>query len=102
MSLLAAPTTPHRQRHRALTPARFRLIPVRSPLLGESRLLSSPRPTEMFQFERFPPQGLCVQPWVTGHDPGRVSPFGHPRISALLAAPRGFRSLTRPSSAPGA
>jgi len=27
---------------------------------------------------------------VTGHDPGRVSPFGHPRISALLAAPRGF------------
>jgi hypothetical protein len=88
--LLAGPTTPKRQRHRAITPFRFRLIPVRSPLLRESRLLSLPHPTEMYQFERFPPQALCVQTWVTGHDPGRVSPFGHPRISALLAAPRGF------------
>jgi hypothetical protein len=88
--LLTDPTTPKRQRHRAITPFRFRLIPVRSPLLRESRLLSLPHPTEMYQFERFPPQALCVQTWVTGHDPGRVSPFGHPRISALLAAPRGF------------
>ena len=87
---LAGPTTPTRQRHRAITPHRFRLIPVRSPLLRESRLLSLPRPTEMFHFGRFPPQALCVQTWVTGHDPGRVSPFGHPRISAFLAAPRGF------------
>ena len=31
-------------------PARFRLFPVRSPLLGESRLISSPPGTEMFQF----------------------------------------------------
>jgi hypothetical protein len=84
------PTTPARQRRRAITPHRFRLIPVRSPLLRESRLLSFPRPTEMFQFGQFPPQALCVQTWVTGHDPCRVSPFGHPRISALLAAPRGF------------
>ncbi len=90
MRILAGPTTPTRQRHRAITPCRFRLFPVRSPLLGESRLLSLPRPTEMFQFRRFPPQALCVQTWVTGHDPGRVSPFGHPRISAFLAAPRGF------------
>jgi hypothetical protein len=88
--LLAGPTTPTRQRHRAITPHRFRLIPVRSPLLRESRLLSLPRGTEMFQFPRFPPQALCVQTWVTGHDPSRVSPFGHPRIKALLAAPRGF------------
>ena len=86
----AGPTTPNRQRHRAVTPARFRLIPVRSPLLGESRLLSLPRPTEMFHFGRFPPQALCVQTWVTGHDPGRVSPFGHLRITALSAAPRSF------------
>src|SRR6476660_1020890 len=71
-------------------PHRFRLIPVRSPLLGESRLLSLPRPTEMFHFGRFPPQALCVQTWVTGHDPGRVSPFGHLRIEASLAAPRSF------------
>ena len=88
--LLTSPTTPMWQRHRAITPHRFRLFPVRSPLLRESRLLSLPRGTEMFQFPRFPPQALCIQTWVTGHDPGRVSPFGHPRISALLAAPRGF------------
>ena len=27
---------------------------------------------------------------MTGHHPGRVPPFGHPRISAFSAAPRGF------------
>ena len=90
MRVLVGPTTPDRQRHRAITPVRFRLIPVRSPLLGESRLLSLPRPTEMFHFERFPPHTLCVQVWVTGHDPSRVSPFGHLRIKALSAAPRSF------------
>ena len=31
-------------------PVQFRLVPVRSPLLRESRLLSSPPGTEMFQF----------------------------------------------------
>ena len=31
-------------------PVRFRLVPVRSPLLGESRLISVPPGTEMFQF----------------------------------------------------
>ena len=38
-----------------LTRARFRLTPVRSPLLGGSRLLSLPRGTKMFQFPRLPP-----------------------------------------------
>src|SRR5918992_2018301 len=37
-----------------LTPAGFRLIPFRSPLLGESRLISFPRGTEMCQFPRLP------------------------------------------------
>jgi hypothetical protein len=32
----------------------FRLLPVRSPLLGKSLLISSPRGTEMFQFPRSP------------------------------------------------
>jgi hypothetical protein len=45
----------------ALTPARFGLIPFRSPLLGESRLISFPRGTEMFQFPRLPPTRLCIQ-----------------------------------------
>ena len=55
-------------------PDRFRLVPVRSPLLGESRLLSSPPGTEMFQFP-----GLC----------------GHPGINARSAAPPG---LSQPST----
>ena len=38
-----------------LTQHRFRLTPVRSPLLGGSRLLSLPRGTKMFQFPRLPP-----------------------------------------------
>jgi hypothetical protein len=35
---------------------------------------------------------------MTGHNPGRVSPFGHPRINARLQLPVAFRSLPRPSS----
>ena len=38
-----------------LTPVRFRLIPFRSPLLRESRLISFPLGTEMFQFPGLPP-----------------------------------------------
>src|SRR5205807_2914488 len=41
-------------------------------------------------FPTFPPLALCVQARVTGHDSSRVSPFGHPRITARLAAPRGL------------
>ena len=36
----------------------FGLVPPRSPLLRESRLISSRRATEMFQFARCPPLGL--------------------------------------------
>ena len=90
MPLLSGPTTPNWQRHQALTPARFGLFPFRSPLLRESLLLSFPRGTEMFQFPRFPLPALCVQTGVTLHDECRVSPFGHPRICARSAAPRGF------------
>ena len=88
--LLLAPTTPNWQRRKALPPARFGLIPFRSPLLRESLLLSSPRGTEMFQFPRFPLPALCVQAGVTPHHGCGVSPFGHPRIEAWSAAPRGF------------
>ena len=34
--------------------------------------------------------------------PGRVSPFGHPRIASCMRFPAAFRSFLRPSSAPGA
>jgi hypothetical protein len=86
----SGPTTPNWQRHQAIAPVRFRLFPFRSPLLGESRLFSFPRGTEMFQFPRFPPLALCVQARVTPHDGCGVSPFGHPRIEAWSAAPRGL------------
>ncbi len=46
--------------------------------------------TEMFQFPEFPLPVLCVQTGVPLHDEWWVSPFGHPRIRALSAAPRGF------------
>jgi hypothetical protein len=73
-----------------LAPTRFGLFPLRSPLLRESRLLSFPRGTEMFQFPRFPLPALCVQAGVTPHDGCRVSPFGHPRVNARSTALRGF------------
>ena len=48
------PVTPPVQRQRAITYRRFRLFPFRSPLLGESRLISTPQGTEMFQFPHWP------------------------------------------------
>ena len=49
-SAASVPATPPEKRPRAITLRRFGLFPVRSPLLGESRLLSLPTGTEMFQF----------------------------------------------------
>ena len=62
------------------------LFPFRSPLLWESRLISVPPVTVMFQFSGFAPRLLCIQSPVTLA--GRVSPFGNLRISAHLPAPR--------------
>lgn len=87
------PTTPTTQPLPGITRHRFGLIQFRSPLLPESRLFSLPAGTEMFHFPAFPPHCLCVQQRVTAHDDCRVSPFGHPRITARLTAPRG---LSRP------
>lgn len=87
------PTTPHTQPLPGITRKRFGLIRFRSPLLPESRLFSLPAGTEMFHFPAFPPHTLYIQVRVTAHDDCRVSPFGHPRITARLTAPRG---LSRP------
>ena len=67
---------------------RSRLLRVRSPLLPESRLISVPLPTEMFQFRRFASPALWIRAGMTLA--GRVSPFGNPRIKARLPAPRGL------------
>src|SRR5207248_7045646 len=72
---------------------RFGLFRVRSPLLAESSFLSSPRGTEMFHFPRFARARLCVRRAVRRHYPPWVSPFGHLRIKAWLAAPRSLSQL---------
>ena len=59
----SSPTTPTPQRLRAITWHRFGLFPFRSPLLGESRLLSLPTGTEMFQF---PALASCPYGFRTG------------------------------------
>src|SRR5690606_12564427 len=87
------PTTPRTQPLTGIPRTRFRLLRFRSPLLTESRLFSLPAGTEMFHFPAFPPHTLCVQVRVTPHDWCRVSPFGHPGITARLTAPPG---LSRP------
>ncbi len=83
------PTTPQRRK-----PPRFRLFPLRSPLLRESHLISLPLGTEMFQFPRLAP----ALKRATRLSPRQVAPFGYPRIYARLQLPEAFRSLPRPSS----
>ena len=83
------PTTPDEQRWHAITSIRFGLFPVRSPLLGESRLISDPPATEMFHFAGLPSPGY-VFTWRssffgTGGCPIRKSPD-----HSSLAAPRGL------------
>jgi hypothetical protein len=53
-------------------------------------LLSLPAGTEMFHFPALPPAALCIQAGATAHNGRRVSPFGNPRITAWLPAPRGI------------
>ena len=74
---------------------RFGLVPVRSPLLRESRLISVPRGTKMFQFPRFPPtaygfSGGCgsMTPRALPHSgiPGSTPADGSPRLFAAYHA----------------
>ena len=61
------------------------LFRFRSPLLSESRLMSIPRATEMFQFTRFASHSYV---FTARYPFGWVSPFGNLRIKACLPAPR--------------
>jgi hypothetical protein len=76
--------------------ARFGLIPFRSPLLGESRLISFPRGTEMFHFPRLPAPRLCVQRGLAPHYQRWVSPFGNPRIKGYSTPHRGLSQSFTP------
>ena len=78
----------------------FRLFPVRSPLLGESRLISFPPVTEMFQFA-----GFASTPYVFRCRYSIRSGFPHSDISGsklFWQLPEAFRSHIRPSSPPPA
>ena len=72
------------------------LVRVRSPLLTESRLMSFPPGTEMFQFPGFASttygfsRRYRIKRWV--------APFGDPRIKGCSPLPAAFRSVPRPSS----
>ena len=57
--------------------------------LGVLRWFSSPRSL---------PDSYVFREGMTGHDPCRVSPFGHPRVKACLQLTEAYRSLPRPSS----
>ena len=84
------PTTPNTQRPPPLTRIWFSLLRFRSPLLTEYLLL---RVLRCFTSPRNPPTNYLLHWRVTTHNHGRVSPFGHPRINAHQATPRG---LTQP------
>ena len=89
------PTTPGKLGLHPIALVRFRLFPFRSPLLRESRFLSFPRGTKMYQFPRLPPRALCVQARVRAHYRTWVSPFGNPRVEGCSAPHRG---LSQPST----
>ena len=62
------------------------LLPFRSPLLRESRLISFPPGTEMFQFPGFASAGLCIRPEDTL---ARGFPHSDPPRSKTLCVSRG-------------
>ena len=101
-TIMSCPTTPSRQHPQIIAPTWFRLFPFRSPLLRESRFLSFPRATKMFQFARLLPLHLWIQYRVPAHYHGWVSPFGNPGSTLVQQLPEAYRSHPRPSSALGA
>jgi hypothetical protein len=56
-------------------------------------LFSFPQGTKMVQFPCLPRVWLCVHQTVTGYHPGRVAPFGFPRLSACPQLPEAFRRV---------
>ena len=72
------------------------LVRVRSPLLTESRLMSFPSGTEMFQFPEFASTAYVFSSKY--HMKWWVSPFGNRRIKAYSQLPDAYRSVSRPSS----
>ena len=88
-----SPPTPKPQRRKPITRLGFGLFPLRSPLLRESLLFSSPPGTEMVQFPGSRFRTLCIHARMTG-----INQPGYPIRSSpdheMCASPRGFSQLT--------
>ena len=88
--------------HRPLDPRRypawFGLVPVRSPLLRESRLISAPPGTEMFQFPGSPRAFRDRR--SLGSSPGLFAAFHARILMTPRHPPRALRSLTTPIGPP--
>ena len=88
-----SPATPRRQRLPAITPPRFRLLPVRSPLLRQSLLFSFRPATKMFQFAGCPQPALCVQAGATRLITWPGYPIRKSPDQSSIAAPRSVSPL---------
>jgi hypothetical protein len=102
----AKPHNPAQATPVGLTPARFGLFRVRSPLLTESLLFSLPGGTEMVHFPPFASAELCVHSVMAGYcpaglphseTPGSKPACGSPR---LIAAYRVLHRLSAPRHPP--
>ena len=75
---------------------RFRLFPLRSPLLGESLLISVP---ELLRW--FTSLSLTSLSYIFRYRDGvlhRITPFGNPGVCGYVLLTPAYRSLSRPSS----
>ncbi len=91
---LVGPTTPPVPKNR-----RFGLFPPRSPLLRESRLISSRPATEMFQFAGCPSLDYTFTQRCLVITPGGLPHSDTQGSSLVCSSPCTFRRSPRPSSA---
>ena len=77
---------------------RFGLLRVRSPLLAESLLISSPRLLRWFTSPGLAPAHYFIHALRCTPRGVRVTPFGNLRVSGCVLLSAAFRCLPRPSS----
>ena len=80
---------------------RFGLLPVRSPLLGESLLISFPGLLRWFTSPSVASVPYLIRIFGWRSRLRRVAPFGNPGIKGRSLLPLDFRGLPRPSSPDG-
>jgi hypothetical protein len=84
------PRNPMQATLAGLTPARFGLFRVRSPLLTESLLFSLPGGTEMVHFPPFASSELCIHSAMTGYGPAGLPHSDIPGSKPVCGSPRLF------------